>query len=270
MPEIYQVDAFTDRLFGGNPAAVVPMSEWPTKELLQSIASENNLAETAFIVPIEGRWEIRWFTPTSEVALCGHATLAAAHVAFKHLKYEKETISFVTRKSGTLEVSLLDDGRLSMSFPAIAIVEYENIDGVAAALGSKPVSTWKGKYSENEFDLVAVYKNSSDVAGLNPGARHFAELGSRGVIATSLSDECDFVSRYFAPEFGIPEDPVTGSAHCLLAPFWADRLNKKVLHAQQISPRGGNLECRISSGRVVLVGEAIDYMKGTIFLPDQR
>jgi len=270
MPEIYQVDAFTDQLFGGNPAAVVPMSAWPENELLQSIASENNLAETAFIVLIDGRWEIRWFTPTAEVALCGHATLAAAHVAFKHLNFEKETISFVTRKSGMLDVSRLENNRLSMSFPAIAVEEYGCIDGVTAALGRKPASVWKGNYSESEFDILAVFENSSDVAVLNPVATHFTPLGSRGVIATSLSDECDFISRYFAPEFGIPEDPVTGSAHCLLAPFWADRLNTKVLRAQQISARGGNLECQVLSDRVVLVGKAIDYMKGTLFLSDKR
>lgn len=267
MPEIYQVDAFTDQLFGGNPAAVVPLSGWPQDELLQSIASENNLAETAFIVPIDDRWEIRWFTPTAEVALCGHATLAAAHVLFKHLNYAQETISFLTRLSGSLGVSILEDGRLSMSFPAIAIVESDRVDEVAAALDCKPVSVWKGNYSETEFDWVAVYESSSDVARLSPVAMHFAALGSRGVIATSLGDDCDFVSRYFAPEFGIPEDPVTGSAHCLLAPFWAERLNKNVLNARQISARGGKLECRISSNRVELVGQAIDYMKGTISLP---
>jgi len=266
MPEIYQVDAFADQLFGGNPAAVVPMSDWPQDDLLQSIANENNLAETAFIVPNNEQWEIRWFTPTAEVALCGHATLAAAHVAFKHLNYGKETISFVTRRSGILDVSRLEHGRLSMSFPAITVVEHNSVDAVAAALASKPVSVWKGNYSENEFDWVAVYETSSEVAELAPVATHFGALGSRGVIATSLSEEFDFVSRYFAPEFGIPEDPVTGSAHCLLAPYWAERLNKKVLDAKQISARGGRVECRVLSDRVVLVGEAVDYMKGEIFL----
>lgn len=268
MPEIYQIDAFTDRLFGGNPAAVVPLTEWPDNELLQSIASENNLAETAFIVPVDGQWEIRWFTPTAEVALCGHATLAAAHVAFQHLNYAKDSISFVTRESGILEVSRLDDRRLSMSFPAIAVTPYDAIDQVAAALASSPVSVWEGHYSKNQFDCVAVYKTSAEVAALSPDNSHFAAIGSRGVIATSLSDDCDFVSRYFAPAFGIPEDPVTGSAHCLLAPFWAEQLNKSVLKARQISARGGALECRISSDRVVLIGEAIDYMKGNLFLPE--
>lgn len=267
MPDIYQVDAFTDRLFGGNPAAVVPLTKWPKDHLLQSIASENNLAETAFIIPMDAKWEIRWFTPTAEVALCGHATLAAAHVAFQHLMHEKETISFVTRESGTLDVTRLEGGRLSMSFPAIAVAQYDAIDEIAAALGSSPVSVWRGHYSENQFDCVAVYETSSDVAELCPDESRFAALGSRGVIATSLSDDCDFVSRYFAPAFGIPEDPVTGSAHCLLAPFWANRLNKSVLSARQISSRGGILECRILSDRVVLVGNAIDYMKGELFLP---
>lgn len=267
MTEIYQVDAFTDRLFGGNPAAVVPLSEWPIDELLQSIANENNLAETAFIVPIDGQWDIRWFTPSAEVALCGHATLAAAHVVFSHLKYEKETICFVTHKSGTLNVSRLEDGRLLMSFPAIAVTQVGPIGEVAVALGSNPVSVWKGNYSEDQFDYLAVFETASEVAGLNPNESLFAALGSRGVIATSLADNCDFVSRYFAPAFGIPEDPVTGSAHCLLAPFWAEQLDKNVLNARQISARCGTLECRVLSDRVELVGYAIDYMKGNLFLP---
>lgn len=267
MTEIYQVDAFTDRLFGGNPAAVVPLSGWPEDDLLQSIANENNLAETAFIIPVDGHWEIRWFTPTAEVALCGHATLAAAHVAFHHLKYEKETISFVTRESGSLNVSRLEDGRLLMSFPAITVTQLDVKDGVAAALGSNPVSVWKGNYSEDQFDYLAVYETAAEVAGLHPNESRFVALGSRGVIATSLADNCDFVSRYFAPAFGIPEDPVTGSAHCLLAPFWAERLHKNVLNARQISARSGTLECRVLSGRVELVGHAIDYMKGNLSLP---
>ncbi len=266
MIEIFQVDAFTDRLFGGNPAAVIPLSEWPKNELLQSIANENNLAETAFIVATDGQWEIRWFTPTAEVALCGHATLAAAHVAFQHLKYEKETISFVTRESGTLDVSHLEDGRLSMSFPAIAVIQFDAMDEVATALDSNPVSVWKGHYSENQFDYLAVYETASDVARLRPDASRFAALGSRGVIATSLADDSDFVSRYFAPAFGIPEDPVTGSAHCLLAPYWAEQLNKNILSARQISARSGTLECRVFSDRVELIGHAIDYMKGNLFL----
>jgi PhzF family phenazine biosynthesis protein len=267
MPEIYQVDAFTDRLFGGNPAAVVPLPEWLKDDLLLSIANENNLAETAFIVPVDGQWEIRWFTPTAEVALCGHATLAAAHVAFYHLKYEKETISFVTRESGTLNVSRLEDGRLLMSFPAITVTQLDSMDEVAAALGSNPVSVWKGYYSEDQFDYLAVYETAFDVARLHPNESLFAALGSRGVIATSLADNSDFVSRYFAPAFGIPEDPVTGSAHCLLAPFWAEQLNKNVLNARQISARSGTLECRVLSDRVELVGHAIDYMKGNLSLP---
>jgi len=267
MPEIYQVDAFTDYLFGGNPAAVVPLTDWANDDLLQSIAAENNLAETAFIVQSNGQWEIRWFTPICEVALCGHATLAAAHVAFFHLGYQQDTISFETRKSGTLDVSRLDDGRLSMSFPAVTVRQQDDTNGVAIALASQPVSVWKGWYSKDEFDYVAVYEKSSDVARLCPVEAHFTELGSRGVIATALSNDCDFVSRYFAPAFGIPEDPVTGSAHCLLAPYWADRLNKQMLSARQISARGGLLECRVSSERVELLGKAVDYMKGHLFLP---
>ncbi len=267
MIEIFQVDAFTDQLFGGNPAAVVPLNEWPENDLLQSIANENNLAETAFIVVVDGQWEIRWFTPTAEVALCGHATLAAAQVAFQHLLYEEETISFVTRESGTLEVSRLEDGRLLMSFPAIPVTRIDDIDEVSAALGSNPVSVWKGYYSEHQFDYVAVHSAASEVADLHPDESRIISLGSRGVIATSPGDDCDFVSRYFAPAISIPEDPVTGSAHCLLAPYWAEQSNKNVFSARQISARGGVLECRVLSDRVELIGHAVEYMKGSLFLP---
>jgi len=265
MPEIYQIDAFTDQLFGGNPAAVVPLTEWPATKLLQSIATENNLAETAFIVSVDGQWEIRWFTPSAEVALCGHATLAAAHVAFTHLKHDESSISFNTRESGVLKVSCIENNRLSMSFPAIAVSPIKTIDDVTAALGQAPTSLWKGHYSETQFDYMAVFDTASDVASLCPDNTRFAILGSRGVIATAPGDNCDFVSRYFAPAFGIPEDPVTGSAHCLLTPFWAEELKLNVLNARQISTRGGSLECHNLSERVELIGQAVEYMKGTIF-----
>jgi len=267
MTAIYQVDAFTDTLFGGNPAAVVPFDSWPADSLLQSIANENNLAETAFIVLNQGQWEIRWFTPTAEVALCGHATLAAAHVAFHHLRFEESTITFKTRESGMLSVSRVDDGRLSMSFPAIAVSQHTELNNIATAMGSQPSVVLKGHYSENQYDFVAVYESETDVARLQPTHSHFAALGSRGVIATAPSNQCDFVSRYFAPAFGIPEDPVTGSAHCLLAPYWADQLGKSSLSARQISARGGVLECQVASDRVVLIGNAVDYLHGSLSLP---
>jgi PhzF family phenazine biosynthesis protein len=262
--DIYQVDAFAGRVFEGNPAAVVPLTTWPQDSLLQSIAAENNLAETAYIVACDGHWEIRWFTPTSEVALCGHATLASAHVVFKHLNWQADEITFETRESGTLRVSRCDGDRLAMSFPAISVAPDDALTEVSAALDRTPTSVWKGYYSEHQFDLLAVFDSMEDVAALNPDASLFSALGSRGIIATSAATEFDFVSRYFAPAFGIPEDPVTGSAHCLLAPFWGNRLDKNVLQARQISERSGILECRLVADRVELVGSAIDYMKGTL------
>ena len=264
MTAIYQVDAFAERVFEGNPAAVVPMDHWPDDALLQSIAAENNLAETAFIVANGEQWAIRWFTPSAEVALCGHATLAAAHVIFEHLGSTETTIIFSTVSSGDLSVSRRDGGKLAMSFPAITVDRLDVLDSVAIALGSKPDSVWKGHYTAEQFDLVAVFSSRQAVADLVPDESQFARLGSRGVIATSRAEEFDFVSRYFAPAFGIPEDPVTGSAHCLLAPFWGKQLGKSVMRACQISPRTGVLECRLLDGRVELVGTAVDYLKGSI------
>ena len=215
MTDIYQVDAFADTLFEGNPAAVVLLDEWPDDLLLQSIAAENNLAETAYLVASGNQWELRWFTPTVEVALCGHATLAAAHVLYNHL-------------------------------------------------GSTPSSIWAGNYSPDQFDIVAVFDSSEEIAALIPNEPLFKNLGSRGIIATASAHDYDFVSRYFAPAFGVPEDPVTGSAHCLLTPFWADRLDKTALRARQISPRSGTLGCRVLGDRVELTGRAVDYLKGSL------
>lgn len=267
MTDIYQVDAFSDRLFSGNPAAVVPLPAWPDDHLLQCIALENNLAETAYIVESQNQWEIRWFSPTSEVALCGHATLAAAHVVFQHLDYKARTITFQTREAGPLPVTLLDDRRLLMSFPAIEISASTVSEQIIEALGATPSELWKGYYSEDQFDYVAVLGAHIDVVKLQPDSSCIEALGSRGLIATSRSDDCDFVSRYFAPAFGIPEDPVTGSAHCLLAPYWADKLDKNILQAKQVSARGGTLECRVNNSRVELVGHATDYLRGHLYLP---
>ncbi len=267
MLELYQVDAFSNKVFGGNPAAVVPLASWPVDSLMQSIAAENNLAETAFIAPVENdEWAIRWFTPLAEVALCGHATLASAHVLFKHIGFNGSTITFRTNESGNLRVSQTDDGRMSMAFPSISLTTSSSTDAVSTALGSDVDSCWRGDYSATEYDLVAVFKNEASVAALQADPAKFKVLGSRGIIATAPGDQCDFVSRYFAPEIGIPEDPVTGSAHCLLAPFWADKLDKPALYARQISKRGGQLECRVAPNQVELIGNAVDYMKGVINL----
>ncbi len=268
MTRIFQVDAFTDRLFGGNPAAVVPLEAWVDDEVLQSVALENNLAETAFIVPVEAGYELRWFTPASEVALCGHATLATAHVLVNHLGVESEQLHFVTRKSGTLSVVKEPDGKLSMSFPAIVVQESTDIDLVAKAVGATPKALFAGNYSEDEFDYMAVLNSPEEVASIETDKSEFKHLNSRGVIVTAVSDstDCDFVSRYFAPNYGIDEDPVTGSAHCLLAPYWGGELNKNELMAHQKSSRGGVLACRLEGNRTVLTGSCVDYMQGEINL----
>ena len=268
MVKIYQADAFTNRLFGGNPAAVVPLESWLDDKTLQSVAMENNLAETAYIVPAEGGYELRWFTPASEVALCGHATLATAHVLVHHLGETAEQINFLTRQSGTLTVTRLENDQFAMSFPSIAVNKSDDHDPVSAALGIAPDSLYAGSYSADEFDYVAVFGASKQLENLEISNTAFKALRSRGVIVTALSeiDGCDFVSRYFAPNFGIDEDPVTGSAHCLLAPYWAGVLDKSKLQARQISPRGGELGCEIQGDRTVLTGSCVDYMQGKINL----
>ena len=269
MLTLFQVDAFADRLFAGNPAAVVPLDAWPDDSVLQNIAMENNLAETAFIIPIANaadqcQYELRWFTPLSEVALCGHATLATAHVLIHHLGFKEEVINFRTRQSGVLTVSQAANGQLSMSFPSIPLNRSADTEKVAFALGIEPRSLYVGYYSEDEYDYVAVFDSESLVAENSPNQGNFRELDSRGVIVTAAGDQCDFVSRYFAPMFGVDEDPVTGSAHCLLAPYWAEALGKAELHARQISSRGGKLVCKVDNDRTIITGSCVDYMNGTI------
>ncbi len=273
MTRIFQVDAFTDRLFGGNPAAVVPLQAWPDDTLLQSVAMENNLAETAFIVPVQNAYELRWFTPLVEVSLCGHATLATAHVLIKHYEYSARKIEFITRESGVLTVERTADDALSMDFPAISVEPSEDYQLVAAALGAKPAKLFRGNYSPDSFDYVAVFESQQKVKALNPLFSNFAPLDSRGVIATSRADNerYDFVSRYFAPNSGINEDPVTGSAHCLLVPYWSKELGSKelakhTLLARQISARGGEIRCMAANDRVVLTGSCVDYLQGEIDL----
>ena len=265
MPKIFQVDAFTQKVFGGNPAAVVPLDSWIDDTILQNIAAENNLAETAFVVRVAEGWELRWFTPVSEVALCGHATLATAHVLVNHLGCEDNRIEFHTRQSGILRVEKQQDGKLTMSFPAIKLSDSTDSESVGAALSATPTSLLQGSYSANEFDYLAVFNTQAEVAGLAPDFSSFRSLASRGVIATAPGDAIDFVSRYFAPNLGVDEDPVTGSAHCLLIPYWADELGKQQLTATQISKRIGNLDCALESeDRVAISGYAVDYLVGQI------
>ena len=266
MAAIFQVDAFTDRLFGGNPAAVVPLESWVDDQTLQSVAAENNLAETAFIVAAENGYELRWFTPAVEVALCGHATLAAAHVLMNTLKLVDDSVDFHTRVSGTLTVKRQADGRLLMSFPSIPVSESSDAALVTKALSAAPASLYSGNYSENEYDYVAVFRTAEEIAAIEPELSACKALSSRGVIVTAIGRDCDFVSRYFAPNSGIDEDPVTGSAHCLLAPYWASELGKEQLIAKQISSRGGVLECKVESNRTLLIGSCVDYLHGEIKL----
>ncbi len=268
MLNIYQVDAFTTQLFGGNPAAVVVLDEWLNDHLLQSIAAENNLAETAYLVPVGENWELRWFTPTAEVALCGHATLASAHVLVTQLKQIRDQYNFITRESGTLTVELKPHGALAMSFPAIAVSQPKNdvATDITAALAAKPIQILLGHYTQEQYDYVAVFNSESEVAALNPELPLFKSLNSRGVIATAKGNSCDFVSRYFAPNIGIDEDPVTGSAHCLLAPYWSDIIGNSELNARQISKRGGEIFCSVQNNRVVLTGHAVNYLVGEINL----
>jgi len=252
----YQVDAFTDKVFGGNPAAVVPLSAWLDDALLQAIAEENNLSETAFFVASEKGFQLRWFTPVTEVDLCGHATLATAHVLFEILGYSKPVITFETR-SGELFVEK-QGARLEMNFPACPAIPCELSATLAQGLGQTPIEVLAAD------DYLAVFDCEATVRAIMPNHALLSQLGLRGVIVTAPGTDVDFVSRFFAPKFGIPEDPVTGSAHCALAPYWAGKLGKNILSARQVSKRGGNLTCAVQADRVVLSGCAVTFMEAEI------
>lgn len=263
----YIVDAFTDRALAGNPAAVVilPHHNSAPDSWLAAVAAEFNLSETAFVVPRpEGGWFLRWFTPTIEVELCGHATLAAAYVLSEHLGRTETAIEFHTRWSGVLTVQRLDDGRLEMDFPTRAPSRATLPDDVLVALGGSHVETWS---HSGGYDLV-VYGTALDVAGLRPDHAALARLGAQGVIVTAPGDvtggAADFVSRYFAPGAGITEDPVTGSAHCVLAPYWSQRLGRVRVVGHQVSERGGTVECEIAGDRVLLRGSAVTILEGSL------
>lgn len=255
----YQVDAFTDKVFGGNPAAVVPLASWPDDLLLQAIAEENNLSETAFFMAVEEGFQLRWFTPVAEVDLCGHATLASAHVLFELLDYSEPVITFETR-SGRLLVEH-DGGRLRMSFPACPPVPQEIPEALTRGLGRRPLEVLAAD------DYMAVFDSEATVRALAPDQTVLGRLDRRGVIVTAPGMEVDFVSRFFAPQFGIAEDPVTGSAHCELAPYWAERLGKNVLTARQVSKRGGDIVCEVEAERVFLTGSAVTFMEAEITVP---
>ncbi|MBU0689134.1 MAG: PhzF family phenazine biosynthesis protein [Gammaproteobacteria bacterium] len=254
----YQVDAFTSTLFSGNPAAVCPLDEWLEDALLQSIAAENNLSETAFFVKVKDGFELRWFTPVAEVALCGHATLATAHVIFEHLGYSEAAISFQT-KSGELSVERAG-GLLEMDFPSTPPVACTVPKALLVGLGLHSAEVFAAD------DYFVVLDSEDSVRAIAPDQSKLAELDLRGVIVTARGKNTDFVSRFFAPNLGIPEDPVTGSAHCALTPYWAKKLGKNVLSARQISARGGDLQCVLNGNRVRLAGNAVTFMQAEIYI----
>lgn len=265
--KIFQVDAFADRLFAGNPAAVVPLENWLPDQLLQQIAAENNLAETAFFIQQEtGRFGLRWFTPAVEVDLCGHATLATAFILFQKLKWkggdsQPDTVFFETR-SGLLSVKKEAAGGLfTLDFPTDRLSKSEVSRAfIEEMVGIRPVEIWEGR-----SDLMAVFSKRKDIENLQPDFLKMKSLPHRGLICTAKgSGETDFVSRFFAPQSGIDEDPVTGSAHTTLTPFWAERLGKMDLNAEQISPRGGKLRCQLMGDRVLISGKARLYLEGKI------
>jgi len=254
--KLYQIDAFTNKVFGGNPAAVCPLESWLPDELMQSIAIENNLSETAFFIPKDDGFHLRWFTPKTEVDLCGHATLASAYVLFNLLGYSAGKIRFQTRE-GDLFVERQAQ-ELVMDFPTKNPVECETPDLLLKALGVEPLSLYCNE------DYVALLSSEDEVKAVRPDFNIMSEIDTRGIIITAPGDNVDFVSRFFAPRYGIDEDPVTGSAHCVLTPFWAARLGKNSLTAKQVSKRVGDLRCILEGSRVKIVGSAVQYMQGEI------
>lgn len=262
---LYHVDAFTQHAFGGNPAAVIPLSEWPEDVLLQQISAENNLSETAFFVAEGEGYRIRWFTPLREVDLCGHATLATAFVITRYLDTDADVLRF-SSASGELTVRVQGE-KLELDFPARPVVEtLPVITGeVGAALGIQPL--WCGTTRNPDADsdkVLAVYDDAAQITGLRPDMAKLKRLPGQGLIASAPGDDCDFVSRYFVPKVGIEEDPVTGSAHCSLVPYWADKLDKTDFFARQVSARGGELWCALHGDRVRIAGHAVLYLQGTI------
>jgi len=256
---LYQIDAFTGEVFRGNPAAVCPVDDWPDDGLMQSIAAENNLAETAFFRPRGDDYDLRWFTPTTEVDLCGHATLASAYVVFHYVQTERRSVTFHTR-SGALTVERDGNDLLSMDFPAWPPSECEAPTSLVSALGHPPLRVLKTR------DYVAVFETEAEVRAATPEMEALRRHVDAAVIVTAPGDEADFVSRFFAPTLGVPEDPVTGSAHCTLVPYWAEQLGRETLRALQVSTRGGELHCQLRGERVRIAGRAVRYLEGAIYV----
>ena len=256
---IYQIDAFTNKVFSGNPAAVCPLNDWLDDATLQLIAAENNLSETAFFVKQNDCFELRWFTPTMEVDLCGHATLASAFVIFNYLESALNKISFKTTKAGTLVVKR-ENGLIAMDFPSRKAQPGKTSNVLIQAFKLKPSEVLLAR------DYLVVFESEEKIKSLQPDMNRIMSLDSLGVIVTAPGTKSDFVSRFFAPKAGISEDPVTGSAHSTLIPYWSERLNKKELHAFQISPRGGELFCEDLGDRVKIAGNAVLFLEGVIYL----
>jgi len=258
---IFQVDAFTDKPFAGNPAAVVPLEgEFLPADVMLKIAAENNLSETAFFVKRDGYYDLRWFTPNYEIDLCGHATLASAYVLYELLGETADVLKFET-KSGELAVERRDD-LLVLDFPSRPAVDCEIPDGLIEAIGKSSKEILRSR------DYLMVYETEEDVREINPNFAALLGIDSHAVIVTAPGADCDFVSRFFAPEIGVFEDPVTGSAHCTLIPYWAKRLGKTELFARQISARGGELFCELRDDRVRIGGRAALFMTGEIYVGD--
>jgi PhzF family phenazine biosynthesis protein len=257
--KVYIANAFSDKKFGGNPAAVVPLKEWLSDSLMQQIAAQNNLAETAYFVQQANDYSIRWFTPTVEVDLCGHATLASAHVLYRHLNYAGSQLVFHS-KSGPLRVTRKDD-KITLNFPANMPEEISDDGTIANSIGKKPKVVFKSR-----FDYMVVLDSQSDIESLNPDLSLVKKLPARGLIVTSKGNETDFVSRCFYPQSGIDEDPVTGSAHTVMVPYWAGEMGKNKLSAIQLSARRGYIDCELSNDRVLMSGHAHTYLEGDFYI----
>ncbi|MFT3919447.1 PhzF family phenazine biosynthesis protein [Cloacibacterium sp.] len=258
--KIYQIDAFAEKLFAGNPAAVCPLEKWIDDETMQKITAENNLAETAFTVPVENGFEIRWFTPTIEVDLCGHATLASAFVLINFEGFTEDKINFFSKNSGTLTVTKNGD-LFTLNFPSDSLQKVENLSQFKNCFAHQPIEAYQGK-----TDYLLIFENESQIVNIKPNFSEIAKINARGIIVSSKSENYDFVSRFFGPNCGVEEDPVTGSAHTTLTPFWAEKLEKTKLKAKQISERGGVLECELKNDRILISGSCKAYLIGEIFI----
>ncbi len=254
---IFQIDAFTNTVFSGNPAAVCPLEQWLPDATMQAIAAENNLSETAFFIPKAHHYELRWFTPATEIDLCGHATLASAFVIFNFLDLASDMVTFISPRSGELTVFRENDS-LKMNFPAQPPVCCEPPVDLVDGLGVEPMEVLQAE------DYLAVFRSEAEISALRPDMERLGKLDKRGVIVTAKGDHVDFVSRFFAPKVGIEEDPVTGSAHCVLIPYWKSKLGRNTFHARQVSARGGELFCEDCGNRVTISGKAVLYMEGII------